>query len=81
MTLSNSDENTRADWIENALIIYFSHPAVEGVILWGFWDEFSDPDSSLVNGNYFYVSTLTFLRPMECSIKNTYDKVRWFIVH
>ena len=81
MTLSNSDENTRADWIENALITYFSHPAVEGVILWGFWDEFSDPDSSLVNGNYFYVSTLTLFTTNGIFHKATYNKVRWFIVY
>ena len=58
MTLENSDENVRANWFENALTTYFSHPSVEGVILWGFWDEFVNPNAALVNGNYLYVSIL-----------------------
>lgn len=56
MTLENSDENVRANWFENALTTYFSHPSVEGVILWGFWDEFVNPNAALVNGNYLYVN-------------------------
>ena len=61
MTLENSNENTRADWFEDALTTYFSHPSVEGVILWGFWDHAGvSPDGALVNGNYLYVSPHVF---------------------
>ena len=27
-----------AQALEEMLYLYFSHPAVEGIILWGFWD-------------------------------------------
>ena len=27
-----------ASGLEDLLTLYFSHPAVEGVLLWGFWD-------------------------------------------
>ena len=27
-----------ASSLEDLLTLYFSHPAVEGVLLWGFWD-------------------------------------------
>ena len=57
MTLENANENIRANWFEDALTTYFSHPSVEGVILWGFWDhEGVSPNGALVNGNYLYVS-------------------------
>ncbi|WAR09058.1 XYN2-like protein [Mya arenaria] len=57
LTLSNADEQVRADWFENVLTLYFSHPAVEGVILWGFWDRSgTDSDGALVNGNYFHIN-------------------------
>ncbi|KAH3729617.1 hypothetical protein DPMN_055592 [Dreissena polymorpha] len=38
LSLANKNENVTADWFEQVLTIYFAHPAVEGVILWGFWD-------------------------------------------
>ncbi|MDZ7723303.1 MAG: endo-1,4-beta-xylanase [candidate division KSB1 bacterium] len=31
-------EDVQAQALENALILFFSHPAVEGFTLWGFWD-------------------------------------------
>ena len=30
--------HTTASGLQDLLILYFSHPAVEGVLLWGFWD-------------------------------------------
>ncbi|CAL1545357.1 unnamed protein product [Lymnaea stagnalis] len=53
LDLSAHDENTRADWYETALRLYFSHPAVEGIIFWGFWDHDMDPAMALVHGNTF----------------------------
>ncbi|KAK6179071.1 hypothetical protein SNE40_011513 [Patella caerulea] len=32
-----ADENTRAQWYDNALRVLFSHPTVEGIILWDFY--------------------------------------------
>nr|KAG5712883.1 hypothetical protein BaRGS_007480 [Batillaria attramentaria] len=33
------DENKRADFIERALRAVYGHPAVEGIVFWGFWDK------------------------------------------
>ncbi|KAK6183210.1 hypothetical protein SNE40_010735 [Patella caerulea] len=32
-----ADENTRADYYETALRSLYGHPAVEGIVFWGFW--------------------------------------------
>ncbi len=32
------DENVRADGLENFYRIAFSHPDVEGILMWGFWE-------------------------------------------
>ncbi|XP_067664773.1 uncharacterized protein [Haliotis asinina] len=55
LDLWTHDENIRADWYETALRVLFSHPAVEGIILWGFWgpDHWRGPDAALVSGNNF----------------------------
>ncbi|BFY97335.1 hypothetical protein BsWGS_00375 [Bradybaena similaris] len=50
LDLSAPDENKRADWYEKVLRLYFSHPAVHGVIFWGFWDHETDPLKALVHG-------------------------------
>jgi GH35 family endo-1,4-beta-xylanase len=36
--LSNGDEALKADYLRDALIAAFSHPKVEGFILWSYWD-------------------------------------------
>ena len=33
------DENRRADFYEKALRSFYGHPAVEGILFWGFWDQ------------------------------------------
>ncbi|XP_046574253.1 endo-1,4-beta-xylanase 1-like [Haliotis rubra] len=55
LDLVHHDDTVRADWYDMALRTYFSHPAVDGIIFWGFWDhDMSSPLSSLVSGyNYF----------------------------
>ncbi|KAI8793508.1 endo-1 4-beta-xylanase A [Biomphalaria glabrata] len=53
LDLSAHDENTRADWYETALRLYFSHPSIEGIIFWGFWDHDMSPNMALVHGNTF----------------------------
>ena len=35
----SQDENKRADFLETALRALYGHPAVEGILLWGFWDQ------------------------------------------
>ncbi|XP_046546498.1 exoglucanase XynX-like [Haliotis rubra] len=52
------DENTRADWYDTALRMLFSHPAVEGIIFWGFWsvNHWRGPDAALVSGNSYHIN-------------------------
>ena len=35
---NTSDENKRADNLENLYRIAFGHPSVEGIVMWGFWE-------------------------------------------
>ncbi|KAK3083789.1 hypothetical protein FSP39_003248 [Pinctada imbricata] len=51
LTIKEPDENKKASALENVLTLFFSHPAVEGVLLWGFWDgAIYDTDVALANG-------------------------------
>nr|KAG5711606.1 hypothetical protein BaRGS_016788 [Batillaria attramentaria] len=34
-----ADENKRADYYEKALRALYGHPAIEGILFWGFWDQ------------------------------------------
>lgn len=48
----------RAQLVEDALRLYYSHPAVEGIVLWGFWNMTNDlgkRQASLVDGPDFIV--------------------------
>ncbi|ESO87533.1 hypothetical protein LOTGIDRAFT_127603 [Lottia gigantea] len=57
LDLEVKNEKARADWYEDALRMYFSHPAVHGVIFWGFWDHnMKSPYAALVNGFNYYVN-------------------------
>lgn len=41
----------RADWLEDSIRAFFGHPAMTGVILWGFWNEsMRDPHHELLVG-------------------------------
>ena len=54
----NPDENVRADWYEKALRALYSHPAVEGILFWGFWGDIQSggQDAALVTGPDLAVS-------------------------
>ena len=40
-----------AQALDDALTLYFSHPAVEGIMLWGFWDgRMFEQSAALVEG-------------------------------
>jgi hypothetical protein len=32
------DEQLQADYLRDVMTIAFSHPAVEGIVMWGFWE-------------------------------------------
>ncbi len=46
-----ADVEVRADALEAVLRMAYSHPAVEGILLWGFWEgnHWRGPDAALVN--------------------------------
>ena len=57
--MRNRIHDTRAEAIEDAMHVYFSHPAVEGILMWGFWNKslgLGDKFASLVDGDDFEVS-------------------------
>ncbi|KAK7104673.1 uncharacterized protein [Littorina saxatilis] len=35
----NDNENVRADYLEMAIRSLYGHPAIEGIVFWGFWDK------------------------------------------
>eukprot|EP00105_Crassostrea_gigas_P010616 XP_011425963.1 PREDICTED: uncharacterized protein LOC105327293 isoform X1 [Crassostrea gigas] len=39
LTLSDTDNNRKAANLEKVMTLLFSHAAVEGILLWGFWDQ------------------------------------------
>ncbi|KAK7105032.1 uncharacterized protein [Littorina saxatilis] len=39
LDVMSADENRRADFYEHALRALYGHPAVEGILMWGFWDQ------------------------------------------
>ncbi|XP_048752453.2 anti-sigma-I factor RsgI6-like [Ostrea edulis] len=38
LTILESNSTKKAAALEDVLTLYYSHPAVEGIMLWGFWD-------------------------------------------
>ncbi|XP_064600226.1 uncharacterized protein LOC135466592 isoform X2 [Liolophura sinensis] len=52
------DEDVRADWYDIAYRMLFSHPSVEGILIWGFWSEhqWRGEKAALVSGPEFRVN-------------------------
>ncbi|ESO94171.1 hypothetical protein LOTGIDRAFT_118624, partial [Lottia gigantea] len=52
------DENLRADWYEIALRALYGHPAVEGIMLWGFWSKrhYAGVPATIVTGDEFRIN-------------------------
>jgi len=60
LDVNEPDVSERAGGLEDALRVAFSHPAVEGVLLWGFWNKTHwRPHASLVDGDNFEVANNT----------------------
>ncbi|XP_076077303.1 anti-sigma-I factor RsgI6-like [Mytilus galloprovincialis] len=38
LSILDTNANDKATALDDVMTLYFSHPAVEGVLLWGFWD-------------------------------------------
>ncbi|CAH1790776.1 unnamed protein product [Owenia fusiformis] len=57
LDIDQPDVKLRAVQYEQLMKIFFSHPAVRGIILWGFWDKAHwIPNGSLVDGPNFEVN-------------------------
>ncbi|ELT91425.1 hypothetical protein CAPTEDRAFT_107084, partial [Capitella teleta] len=56
LDVEDFDVSSRADKLSALLRLYFSHPSMEGIIMWGFWSETNDMGlrgASLVDGSSF----------------------------
>ncbi|XP_041350673.1 endo-1,4-beta-xylanase 3-like [Gigantopelta aegis] len=53
--IKNTNETGRADMYEKLVRVFYAHPAVEGIMFWGFWSEkhFQKDTASLVSGKEF----------------------------
>ena len=52
LTILDPNENTKAAALDNVMTMFVSHPAIEGVLLWGFWDgAVYDTKFALATGN------------------------------
>ncbi|KAK6195011.1 hypothetical protein SNE40_000532 [Patella caerulea] len=52
LDIDEYDENKKAQKYEDVLKLYFSHPAVHGVLFWGFSDQNHwRPNAAIANGN------------------------------
>ncbi|CAH1253936.1 Hypp1279 [Branchiostoma lanceolatum] len=57
LDVNEPDVLERAAGLEDSLRVAFSHPAVEGIMLWGFWNETHwKPHASLVDGDNFEIN-------------------------
>lgn len=51
LSLASHDVHVKATALKDILTLYFSHPSVEGVLFWGFWDgHLFSPEVALFNG-------------------------------
>ncbi|ESP03142.1 hypothetical protein LOTGIDRAFT_137896, partial [Lottia gigantea] len=57
LRIADIDEHKKADKLEDILRFYFSYPAMEGIMLWGFTPHMSEPKGALVDGNMVVSST------------------------
>ncbi|XP_076438669.1 anti-sigma-I factor RsgI6-like isoform X3 [Babylonia areolata] len=48
-----ANETRRADFVEKAMRAFYGHPAVEGILIWGFWDQSHSrgPHAALTKGD------------------------------
>ncbi|XP_067680486.1 uncharacterized protein [Haliotis asinina] len=58
LNVATADEHKRADWYETALRAFYGHPAVEGIMFWGFWSNkhFLGEPAALVSGDSFRIN-------------------------
>ena len=61
MDIENADVVERADAYDDTLRLYFSRPEIQGILLWGFWnEEHSKPDAALFDGPDLTVSAIIY---------------------
>ena len=64
LDIDSTNMTLKAQGYEDVYRIYFSHPAVEGILMWGFWNKAHwRPDTAIVEGNDFKVYIVCHLFP------------------
>jgi endo-1,4-beta-xylanase len=54
-----NDEDAKAQGYEDLFRLFFAHPSIEGVMMWGFWNkDHWRPAAAIVEGNNFKVSMI-----------------------
>ena len=64
MDVRHTDMTKRAEGYEDLMRLYFSHPHVHGIVLWGFWEEnisystaaLAEGKKNIKVGNQTYIS-------------------------
>ena len=52
LSVKEVDVEKKEDKVTELLTLFFSHPDVEGVLFWGFWDgKIFESDAALFNGD------------------------------
>jgi len=48
-----NDDQLRADYMRDVMTVLFSHPSIEGVVMWGFWaDRHWKPEAALYGSDW-----------------------------
>ena len=87
LSLASHDVQSKATALKDILTLYFSHPAVEGVLFWGFWDGklftpeaalFEGPDVTVCFIGRLFSKYFTSCVSLAC---NLYQTVNWHYIH
>ena len=61
LSYNHPDEIKRAEGYEDVFRLYFSHPAIEGILIWGYWDKMIfQIDAAIATGPNVVVSIIIF---------------------
>ncbi|ESO88542.1 hypothetical protein LOTGIDRAFT_125701, partial [Lottia gigantea] len=72
LDFTNENKTAQAEYLDDVMRLYFSHPAVEGIMLWGFWiGKISAPEKALAEGpaDNVQVTLNIFQKQNECTRK------------
>jgi GH35 family endo-1,4-beta-xylanase len=73
--VTNGDEALQADFLRDALIVAFSHPAYTGFVMWGFWERAHwKPEAALWRGDWTEKAAAAIWKEWVCNRWRTKHK-------